>query len=435
MRELFLIVLVLGAASQALAITEIQFWHSMAGPKGKILDGIVNEFNAVPENQGVFHVHLQYVGSYPEGMNKLRTALLGKKGPAVAQIYDIGTRTMVDSGAVVPLEDFFADDPSLSKETFLPQIRGYYEVDGKLYSLPFATSNPIVYYNAESFRKAGIAGVPKTFAEIEKVALQLSDKKKQLTGITWPLVGWFFEQFVARQGQDLLDHHNGRQGRGVRVNYTSPAGIEAVSFWNRMVKAGSFAHVGRGWEPAAHNFLAGRSAMLITSTSEVFDIAKQAPFEVKTAPIPTKDLAVAGGTVIGGNALWILKKEDKNEEKAAYAFVRYMASLAVQEKWHTSTGYFPIRQDVVEKLEKEGFYAKNPSAWTAIEQLRASAPISATQGALMAVFPEAREHIESAVEKVLAGAMSVEGALTEAKARTEKALARDNAIKTRIVGE
>jgi sn-glycerol 3-phosphate transport system substrate-binding protein len=137
-------------------------------------------------------------------------------------------------------------------------------------------------------------------------------------------------------------------------------------------------------------------------------------------------LKTPGGTVVGGNSIWILKNKPAAEREAAYRFLKFMASKESQRAWHVGTGYFPIRGDVIADLEKEGFYKKNPAAKTAIDQLRASADMPATQGALLGVFPEARENVESALELILAGYRTPQDALAWAKARTDEALARYN---------
>ena len=114
------------------------------------------------------------------------------------------------------------------------------------------------------------------------------------------------------------------------------------------------------------------------------------------------------------------------EQKLAYEFLKFMASEKTQTTWHTKTGYFPIRKDVIAALVKDGFYKKNPNALTAIDQLVNSAQVPATQGALMGVFPEAREHVETAIEEVLAGKSTATKSLQNAADRTGKSLARYN---------
>jgi sn-glycerol 3-phosphate transport system substrate-binding protein len=408
------------------AATVLQFWHSMGGQKGKLLKEIVQEFNALPENKDKTEVQVQYVGSYEEGLNKLRTALIGGRGPHVVQITDIGQRVMIDSHAVTPLQDFIDKDPEFPIAQILPPIRHYYELNKRLYSLPFATSNPILYYNVDAFKKAGVDKPPATFKELEEVSRKLTDTKARVQGITWPVNSWFFEEFLARQGANLVNPGNGRVARASQANYTCAEGVEYLTLWAKMVQDGTLANVGRGWDPAEQNFIAGRTAMLITSTSDIFEVLKEAPFKLGTAPIPARSLTDRGGTVVGGNSLWILNNKPIVEQEAAYRFLKFMAGPSVQEKWHSNTGYFPIRADVIDSLKKRGFYDKFPVAWTAIEQMRASPDMDATRGALMGVFPEAREHIATAIEEVLAGRTDVLTALRKAKAKTDFSLMRYN---------
>lgn len=404
---------------------KIEFWHSMAGEKGKLLSDIIHDFNQLPENKNRVVIQPQFVGTYEDGLNKLRTALIARKGPHVIQITDIGTKIMIDSKAITPLQDFINEDPEFPNTLILPAIRRYYETDGILYSLPFATSNPIIYYNSDLFQTVGVTSPPSTFAELEAVSEKLTDPKIRRAGLTWPLHSWIFEQFMAVQGATLINPGNGRQkAEKLEANYLSPESRRFIELWTRMAAKGSFANVGRGWDPAVHNFLAGRAAMLITSTSDIFEIVNQATFKVATAPLPGFEKKKTGGTIIGGNSLWIMKDKPESEQKQAYRFFKYMASADVQKRWHTNTGYFPIRSDVIDRLKAEGFYQKHPTAWTAIEQLNASPATHASQGALMGVFPEVREHVMNAIEEALSGKANTEEALTRAKTKTDFSLLR-----------
>ena len=400
----------------------LQFWHSMGGEKGKLLSEIAEGFNK--ENEGKIRIRLQYVGGYEETLNKLRTALLSKTEPHIIQITDIGTKVMIDSMAITPLQDFIDKDPSFPIDKIFQPIRHYYESNGRMNSLPFATSNPILFYNADAFAKAGIKEPPRTFEELEEIAEKLTDRSKKIVGITWPLNSWFFEEFSALQGATFVNPDNGRNGLAKTANFLSPEGIRFVSLWDRMVKKGIFANVGRGWDPAEQNFLAGRAMMMITSTSETIEVSKQVPFKLGTAPIPGK--GNNGGTIIGGNSLWLLKNKPDDQKKAAYEFLKYMAGAPAQEKWHSNTGYFPIRGDVIEILRAKGFYEKYPGALTAIDQMRTSPLAFPTQGGFMSVFPEVREHINTAIEEVLAGQATVEQALTKASSKTNYSLMRSN---------
>lgn len=402
---------------------EIEFWHSMTGEKGKLLSDIVADFNRTHE--GKIKVRQQFVGSYDEGLNKLRTAVIAGRAPQVVQITDVGTSLMINSGAIIPLKTFIDKDPDFPMSHLLPAIRRYYEVEGTLYSLPFATSNPILFYNADMFKAAGIDHAPATFAELEADAAKLTNREKKIYGLTWPLHSWMLEEFMAKQGATLILPDNGRKGPATEANYVSSEARLFIDLWARMVKNGTFANVGRGWDPPEQNFIAGRAAMFVTSTSDMFEVFRAVPFKLGTAALPGADGNSKGGVIVGGNSLWILKSKQKELEQASYEFVKSMASVEVQKKWHANTGYFPIRDDVIEILKAEGFYEKFPVAWTAIEQMRSSPEIIATQGALTAAFQMMREHIMTAIEEILAGHSDFEQAMKKAKEKSDFALKRE----------
>ncbi len=86
-------------------------------------------------------------------------------GADLVQIYDIGTRFMIDSGWVVPMQQLIDEDKwDLSQVE--PNIAAYYTVNGTLYSMPFNSSTPILYYNKDIFKKAGITEIPDSLPEL-----------------------------------------------------------------------------------------------------------------------------------------------------------------------------------------------------------------------------------------------------------------------------
>ncbi|MEE8436584.1 MAG: ABC transporter substrate-binding protein, partial [bacterium] len=77
---------------------------------------------------------------------------------------------------------------------------------------------------------------------------------------------------------------------------------------------------------------------------------------------------------------------------------------------------------------KEGWFKKYPNFATAFQQLADSKPGTATQGALMGIFPEFRNLVQSAFEEVYAGKKDPQTALNDAAAKANKALADYNKL-------
>ena len=96
--------------------TTITFWHSMGGVNGEAIDTLVKKFN--DENEYGITVDAQYQGEYDDSLNKLKSAQIGNMGADLVQVYEIGTRFMIDSGWIVPMQQMI-DTDSLYWSSFL----------------------------------------------------------------------------------------------------------------------------------------------------------------------------------------------------------------------------------------------------------------------------------------------------------------------------
>ncbi len=172
--------------------------------------------------------------------------------------------------------------------------------------------------------------------------------------------------------------------------------------------------------------------MTLDSTGSLRGIVDGAngKFEVGTAFLPKPDGAPEGGVIVGGASLWILNNKPDDEQKAAWTFIRYLAEPKTQAQWHISSGYFPINKKAYEEQNVKINLVKYPQFQTAIDQLHATKLTPATQGAVMGVFPEARQIVEGAMEEAFSGAKETKKALDDAaKAITDKIATYNRTVK------
>ncbi|MEA3453514.1 MAG: ABC transporter substrate-binding protein [Candidatus Caldatribacteriota bacterium] len=427
MKKIIFVVLLITiflASSVALAADKVnvQFWHAMGGWRIELLQEMADDFMALNPD---INVEVQYTGSYGDTINKLNVAIQSNVAPHVVQGYDIATQMLIDGEVAVPMQDLIDADPTFDIGTFMPQVLNYYRVGGKLYCMPFNSSNAIMFYNKTLFKKAGLDPdrPPKTYEELLDYAEKLivKDDKGNITqaGITWNLHCWFFEQFMAVQNAALADNNNGRTGRPTKAIFNSDAGLKTFTFWNNLTKNGSMINTKvHDWTGARNLFISQKVGMIITSTSDVALMVKSAKennFELGTAFIPAPADAESGGVVIGGGSLWMVAGKPEAETKAAWEFVKFMAQSAQQIKWHTGTGYFPVRKDAVEDLLAQGYYSESPHNLTAILQLLLSTQNYNSNGAIIGAFAEVRSIVESNVQKMLSGDMTPAQALAAAE--------------------
>lgn len=187
---------------------KVIWWHSMSGELGKAVDKLVADFNASQKN---VQVEAVFQGTYDESINKMKASMDTKSGPSLIQVYEIGSRFMIDSKAITPVQKFVdADKFDLSQ--LEENILNYYKVDGKLNSMPFNTSNPILYYNKDMFKAAGLdpEKPPTTYEEITKAAQVLSKEGKSGTSFChiWLVYGAIIEEALTgkKAPKEALDN-------------------------------------------------------------------------------------------------------------------------------------------------------------------------------------------------------------------------------------
>jgi sn-glycerol 3-phosphate transport system substrate-binding protein len=391
----------------------------MSGDVGKAAQQLVDEFNAQHKD---IVVQAEFQGKYDESLNKLKASLGSDNGPSLIQVYEIGSRFMIDSKAITPMQQFI-DADHYDTSSLEPNILNYYTFDGKLYSMPFNTSNPILYYNKDAFKAAGLdpEKAPATYEEVADAAKKLT--KSGQAGSSFAIYGWFMEQLFAGQGAELINNGNGRTQPATSSLLGSDAGVKTLDWWKSMVDDKTMLNLGRKTDDTSKAFAAGQIAMTLDSTASLRSIVKAAEgkFEVGTGFLPKPDANDKGGVIVGGASNWILNNRPEAEQKAAWEFIKFLAEPKSQAEWHINTGYFTITQKAYDEQIVKDNMAKYPQFQTAVEQLHQTVPSLATQGAVMGVFPEARQLTETAIEEVLNGKKTSKQALDDAaKAITSK---------------
>ncbi|MGC6178162.1 ABC transporter substrate-binding protein [Lacrimispora sp. 38-1] len=406
--------------------TSITFWHSMGGVNGEAIDALVEKFNK--ENTSGITVEAQYQGSYDDAINKLKSAQIGNMGADLVQIYDIGTRFMIDSGWVVPMQQLI-DGDKWDISQVEPNIAAYYTVNGTLYSMPFNSSTPILYYNKDMFNKAGITEVPDSLPGIERVSDDLLKKGGAGEVISLGIYGWFFEQFTCKQQAHYADNGNGREAAATAVDFDkNGAGVKTLTAWKELSVKGYAPNVGRGGDAGLADFSSGKSAMTLGSTASLKQILNDVngKFEVGTAYFPKVSDDDKGGVSIGGGSLWALNNNDAGKQKAVWEFVKFLVSPESQAFWNSQTGYFPITTAAHEEPVFKDNIAKYPQFQTAIDQLHDSTPQSA--GALLSVFPEARQTVETEIENMINNNGTPEDAVKKMAESINKSIADYNLL-------
>jgi sn-glycerol 3-phosphate transport system substrate-binding protein len=414
-------------ANPAAAVSEIHWWHAMAGELGREVERLAADFNL---SQSEYKIVPTYKGPYTETMTAAMFALRSKQHPAILQTAEVATATMMAAkGAVFPVHQLMREQGmEFTSASFLPAVAGYYsEAGGDMLSFPFNASTPILYYNKDQFRLAGLDTdkAPATWPELEAAARKLLERKIPC-GVTtgWP--SWInIENFSAFHNLPIATLDNGMGGPGARLQFNNLVVTGHLATLVEWQKSGLFDYSGRTSE-AERRFYKSECGILISSSAARADIIANAKFEIGYGMLPYWP-NVAGApqnSIIGGGSLWVLRDRPDAEYKGVAAFLSFLSRPDIQAHWHQWTGYLPITHAAHEETRAVGFYDRNPGTDISIRQITLNPPNANSKGLRLGSYVVIRDIIQEEMEDALAGRKSAKAALDDAVRRGDEILSR-----------
>src|SRR3979411_154023 len=218
-------------ASPALAATEIMWWHAMSGELGRQLDKLAADLNA---SQSEYRIVPSYKGNYTETVTASIFAFRSRSQPAIVQVNEIATATMMAAkGAIYPVFELMRDQSEpFSPGAYLPAVTSYYsDVAGNMLSFPFNASTPILYYNKDMFRAAGLDPdvATKTWPAAGAAAKRLR-AAGSVCGLTTSWPSWInVENFSAFHNLPLATRANGFGGLDAELTFHKPLVVRPIA--------------------------------------------------------------------------------------------------------------------------------------------------------------------------------------------------------------
>ena len=412
-------------ASPARAATEIMWWHAMSGELGRQLEKLASDFNA---SQSEYRIVPSYKGNYTETVTAAIFAFRSRSQPTIVQVNEIATATMMAAkGAIYPVFELMRNESeAFSPAAYLPAVTGYYsDVAGNMLSFPFNASTPILYYNKDLFRAAGLDPemAPKTWPEVGAAARKLR-ASGAVCGLTTSWPSWInVENFSAFHNLPVSTMANGFGGLGAELTFNNPMMVRHVAQLAEWQTTKVFDYSGRA-QTAEPRFQKGECGIFLGSSATRADIKANSKFEVGYGMLPYwPDVADAPqNTIIGGATLWVLRDRPRAEYKGVAKFFAYLSKPEVQAAWHQNTGYLPVTRAAFDLTRAQGFYDRNPGAAISIEQITLKPPTENSRGVRLGSFVLIRGVIDDELEQAFAGKKSAQEALDSAVERGNRLL-------------
>ncbi len=319
----------------------IQFWHGQSGVLGQELQKLIDKFNSTHKIQ----VQATFQGNYDQLYQKIVSGLQAGSVPDLAQVTGPPQAAQYwKAKALTPVQDFVNGPDGYTAEQlkdFVPALLNdsSLPVNGKptLVSWPLSKSLALLYYNPDILQKAGVS-VPKTWDEF-RAALKTVKDKTGVQPLAWtPDVYYFFLPLLWADGGQVLNSDY------TKATFDSDQGLAALQYMYDLVLTDKTGQVTTGFD-WQNPFAQGKVAFAIsTSVSRPYieqAMPKDQTFKVGMSPLPAGSKGSA--TDLFGNNLVIFNKGDKDHQRAAWIFMKWITEVDQTVAWSLASGYMPLR--------------------------------------------------------------------------------------------
>lgn len=285
-------------------------------------------------------------------------------------------------------------------------------LNGKTYGLAYTFSTPILFYNADLFRAAGLDpdAPPKTWAAVKEAALAIKEKTGKdgfAAGITGAsAVDWLFQGVVRSNGGEVISRDR------KTLKFGEPEAVEAVRMLRDLHDAGVYE--GLDISAAMEAMAAGNVGMYLQTSAVqgVLVAGAKDKFELRASTMPG-----FGGKPVrpnnSGSALTI-HTADPAKQRAAWELMKFLTSKRGYTVITSEIGYLPLRTDIVNDPAYLGQWVKDhPLVQPNLDQLAVLEPWDPMPG------PNYRQIVKSmmdAVEMAVFGGADVQATMAEAQA-------------------
>ena len=329
---------------------------------------------------------------------------------------------------------------SYDVDDLLPAIRSGLTVDGELYASPFYGESSMVMYRKDLMAKANLTMPERpTWEFIAKAARAMTDKSNEVYGVCLRgKAGWgenmaFLTATSNSFGAKWFD-------MDWKPQFTSNAWKETLNFYvDLMNDAGPPGASSNGFNENLSLFQSGKCGMWIDATVAASFVTN--PNDSKVADQVGFALAPDTGLGKRGNWLWawsLAIPAGSQKVDAAKKFVAWATSKDYLELVATKEGWANVPPGTRTSLYDNPEYAKVPFAKMTLDSINSADPTEPTvdpvpyMGVQFVAIPEF-QGIATAVGQqfsaALAGTVTVDQALQNAQALTERSMKKAGYIK------
>jgi sn-glycerol 3-phosphate transport system substrate-binding protein len=384
----------------------ITYWNSLGGSAEEAQAKLTSDFAA---QRSDIRVTMENAGGYEPASQKLVTAMAGGTPPDVVMLtVDQHMPAFSRQGALHPLDEYAKSDKSAQFDKYAAGFIKNGTINGKLYQLPLARSTPVVYFNRDHFRSAGMPEqAPETWPQMVEIGQRLvragvaqpdtSDGSRAAfhSNPWW----WPFQSMVWTFGGRYSDEK-------FTPTVAQPETVQALEFLAEMVTRHKMSRPYKGRGPEAQKaFREGQISMWNGSTASLAGVTESSPFRLGVAFMPGHK---ARAVPSGGSGLSVLASIVTEKKEAGWEYMKHMTSTPSTVVFSQASGYMVVRTDAQQLPAFQQYVKDNPNARVTFDQMQ----YVRTQDSIVEV-PQGTVTIEAAMDRVLFGQMAPKAAFED----------------------
>ncbi|WZL78863.1 ABC transporter substrate-binding protein [Eubacteriales bacterium mix99] len=338
----------------------VEFWHSMAGKNGELVDEMVKNYNS---QQDDVEIVATFQGNYWESASKAQSAASVGESPDLLMMgADHVSIFAKEDGVLADLKPYM-DKAGLKKEDFVDAfIWDYYMDDGSVIAIPFGRSTPVMYVNNDMLAEKGLKA-PTNWDELKSTAEAFAIPDKQY-GVGIPGADtWYWFMIVAQAGGQFINDE--RTGLGCLEDGTM---YEGFKYLQDLHNSGAmfFGPVTESGTVVQQMFLEQKFPLFINSIAGLAAVDEGADFNYSVEMVPEGKKRVVP---TGGASLVILESSERKDE--AWDFMQWLIEDPKGSAYFVSNvGYLPYTKQMVESEPVQALLKKNPNYQKGIDQLQ-----------------------------------------------------------------
>ena len=403
-------------STTAWSATDVHVWYSLNSHNQKVFEQLVKDFN---KQQKEIQVKARAFDS-EESLDAALSLSLEKDRPNIVQLPEVsGLDDVATRSYILPLYQAFNKTTAKNTKWFLPSENNFmHDNKGRLIALPLMAEIPVMYYNIDAFKKAGLvpAQPSRSWQDLQGQLVTLANNGSRRCPLTSDQpVSINLENLAAVNKQ----FYGAGAGKGkVGFNFDTMY-IRHLSTMISWVRSEIMVHPSQFMQSPSR-FANGECAVFMSNSGNIGQFAEQKKLDFAVAGIPyyPQVTATPGSPFVTGSGLWLTKGHGAAAEQGSADFLAWLAQPENASIWYQKTGFLPLTQDAFMRTGPD--YYQHLGDWRNLVATYNQKPENTARGFKIHNYHQIRALFNHSLEAALEGKQPAMTALQSAAAEANK---------------